>query len=101
MKALYPEWLKYKAVETSKANANKLQWVWNTYFVGSDIADMDMQTIDVITLKTWFLNVIEKHKLSNKKYKVLASGEISHLESEENDQSQPDRNDQCTSFSFL
>ena len=29
MKALYPEWLKYKAVETSPANANKLQWAWN------------------------------------------------------------------------
>ena len=54
MKALYPEWIKYKAVETSKANANKLQWVWNTYFVDSDIAGMDMQIIDVITLKTWF-----------------------------------------------
>ena len=73
MKALYPEWLKYKAVETSKANANKLQWVWNTYFADSDIADMDMQTIDVITLKTWFLNVIEKHKLSGKKYKEMKS----------------------------
>lgn len=73
MKALYPEWIKYKAVETSKANANKLQWVWNTYFADSDIADMDMQTIDVITLKTWFLNVIEKHKLSNKKYKEMKS----------------------------
>ncbi len=73
MKALYPEWLKYKAVETSKANANKLQWVWNTYFADSDIADMDMQTIDVITLKTWFLNVIEKHKLSSKKYKEMKS----------------------------
>lgn len=73
MKALYPEWIKYKAVETSKANANKLQWVWNTYFVDSDIAGMDMQIIDVITLKTWFLNVIEKHKLSGKKYKEMKS----------------------------
>ncbi len=36
---------------------------------------MDMQTIDVITLKTWFLNVIEKHKLSNKKYKEMKSNE--------------------------
>ena len=34
---------------------------------------MDMQTIDVITLKTWFLNVIEKHKLSSKKYKEMKS----------------------------
>lgn len=73
MKALYPEWIKYKSVDTSSANANKLQWVWDKYFADSDIALMDMQTIDVITLKTWFLNVIEKHKLSSKKYKEMKS----------------------------
>ena len=33
--------------------------------------------------------------------KVLASGDISHLLSGENDQSQSDRNNQCISFSFL
>lgn len=32
---------------------------------------------------------------------MLASGEISHLLSGENDQSQSDRNNQCISFSFL
>lgn len=32
---------------------------------------------------------------------LLASGEISHLLSGENDQSQADRNNQCISFSFL
>ena len=32
---------------------------------------------------------------------VLASGDISHLLSGENDQSQSDRNNQCISFSFL
>ncbi len=32
---------------------------------------------------------------------LLASGEISHLWSGENDQSQSDRNNQCISFSFL
>ena len=41
------------------------------------------------------------HKEKTGAMVLLASGEISHLESEENDQSQPDRNDQCTSFSFL
>ena len=32
---------------------------------------------------------------------LLASGDISHLLSGENDQSQSDRNNQCISFSFL
>ncbi len=73
MQALYPEWLKFKAVDTSKANANKLQWVWNTYYVGSEIANMDIASIDVIIIKEWFLKVIEKYKLSSKKYKEMKS----------------------------
>jgi hypothetical protein len=36
-----------------------------------------------------------------KRFGLLASGEISHLLSGENDQSQSDRNNQCISFSFL
>lgn len=73
MKALYPEWIKFKSVDTSKANANKLQWVWNKYYDNSDIAVADMQDIDVITLKTWFLKMIDKYKFSSKKYKELKS----------------------------
>lgn len=36
-----------------------------------------------------------------KDWVLLASGDISHLLSGENDQSQSDRNNQCISFSFL
>lgn len=39
--------------------------------------------------------------IAHHKKEVLASGEISHLLSGENDQSQSDRNNQCISFSFL
>lgn len=73
MKALYQEWFKYKCTDTSKANANKLQWVWNKYFAESYIITMDIRSIDVITLKTWFLNAIKKHELSSKKYKEMKS----------------------------
>lgn len=73
MQALYPEWLSYKAVETSEANAHKLEWVWNTYYADSDIVNMDMESIDVIVIKEWFLKVIQKNKLSSKKYKEMKS----------------------------
>ena len=50
----------------------------------------------------WSQNYGYENIISNiLKDALLASGEISHLESEENDQSPPNRNDQCTSFSFL
>ena len=73
MKALYPEWLKYKAVDTSKANATKLQWVWNTYYADSEIVNMDISSIDVIIIKEWFIKVIKKYELSSRKYKEMKS----------------------------
>lgn len=73
MKALYQEWLAYKANDTSKANANKLQWTWNKYYLDSDIVTLNLEIIDVITIKTWFLKTIEKHQLSNRQYKELKS----------------------------
>lgn len=73
MKALYPEWLKYKATDTSPANATKLQWVWNTYYADSEIVNMNIVSIDVIVIKEWFLKVIEKYELSSRKYKEMKS----------------------------
>ncbi len=73
MKALYPEWLKYKAADTSPANATKLQWVWNTYYADSEIVNIDIVSIDVIVIKEWFLKVIEKYELSSRKYKEMKS----------------------------
>ena len=67
------------------------------------IAVMNIVIIKQITLK-YKLNdnvgIIKSYKSVNQP-KVLASGEISHLLSGENDQSQSDRNNQCISFSFL
>lgn len=73
MKALYPEWIKFKATDTSPANATKLQWVWNTYYADSEIANLDIASIDVIVMKEWFLKVIGNYELSSKKYKEMKS----------------------------
>ena len=51
-----------------------------------------------------FCNLYELYKSTDfnmRKYALLASGDISHLLSGENDQSQSDRINQCISFSFL
>lgn len=73
MKSLYPEWLEYKMIDSSKANAAKLQWVWNKYYADSDIININIENIDVITIKAWYLKVIDKHKLSSKRYKEMKS----------------------------
>lgn len=68
LEALYPDWIEYKRKESSLANANKLQWVWNTYFKDTDISKMRIKDIKTITVKKFALDTIDKFKLSKKKY---------------------------------
>lgn len=73
MKTLHPEWLKYKTIESSNANAAKLQWVWEKYYADSEIIHMDLAGIDVITMKEWLIKTIEEHMLSSRRYKEIKS----------------------------
>lgn len=68
LEALYPKWIEYKRKESSLANANKLQWVWNTYFKDSNISKMRIKDIKTITVKEFVLDTIDKFKLNKKKY---------------------------------
>lgn len=52
-------------------------------------------------LKCSFRSLLNIYLIKSIRFQLLASGEISHLLSGENDQSQSDRNNQCISFSFL
>ncbi len=70
---LYPEWLIYKSKETSKANAKKLSWAWEKYYEGEDITNRHLSSLDVLDIKVWFLDMIEKHSLTQKQYKELKS----------------------------
>lgn len=71
--ALYPEWIEYKRKESTTANANKLQWVWDTYYKNSDIVKMKIKDIKTLTVKKFALDMIEKHKLTRKKYLEMKS----------------------------
>ena len=68
LEALYPDWIEYKRKESSLANANKLQWVWNTYLKDSSISKMRIKDIKTITVKKFALDTIDKFKLTKKKY---------------------------------
>ena len=71
LEKLYPEWLSYKAKDTTKANAHKLSWVWDKYYDGEAITRRPLPTLDVLDVKVWFLDMIEKHNLTQKQYKEL------------------------------
>lgn len=73
MESLFHKWLEYKAKDTSDANATKLEWVWNKYYVNSDIIKMDVADIKTPILKEWFLDVISAHKLTQKRYREMKS----------------------------
>lgn len=73
MRGLYEKWIDYKAKETSEANANKLEWVWNHYYSNEPIADKKLKDIKVSALKEFMLDLIAKHKLTNRQYKEMKS----------------------------
>ncbi len=73
LSALYPEWIDYKRKESSIANANKLQWVWNRYYKDSDIAQMKIKDIETLTVKNFGLDMIAKHNLTRDGYTEMKS----------------------------
>ena len=68
MATIYPKFLEYKYLSSEKGTANKLQWVWNTYYKDSDIVNEDITKITVGKLSDWLLKLIAERKLTRKKY---------------------------------
>ena len=50
MATIYPNFLEYKYLSSEKGTANKLQWVWNTYFKDSTIIKVGIPSINIRTL---------------------------------------------------
>jgi len=73
LQALYPDWLEYKRKETSEGNANKLQWVWNTYYEGTNSAQNKIQNITTIMVKEFALDTVAKFQLTERKYEEFKS----------------------------
>ncbi len=75
---IYPNFLEYKYLSSEKGTANKLQWVWNTYYKDSDIVNEDITKITVGKLSDWLLKLIAERKLTRKKY-IEAKGLMNQL----------------------
>lgn len=70
---IYPDFLDYKAKETSLANANKLDWVWEKFYKNDEFTKNEINKIDVPTLKSWYLNKINQNNLSIRQFKEMKS----------------------------
>ena len=70
---IYPEWLAYKKLETTAANAKKLAWAWNKYYEGEAITEQKISSIKVIDVKKWFMLTIDKRGLTRKQFKEMKS----------------------------
>ena len=68
MATIYPNFLEYKYLSSEKGTANKLQWVWNTYFKDSTIIKVELSKMTVGDLSDWLLELIAKRNLTKKKY---------------------------------
>lgn len=68
---IYPSFIEEKYLSSDKGTANKMQWVWNTYYKDSTIAKKDILTMKVGDLRRWLLEQIAKRELSKKRYLEL------------------------------
>lgn len=68
LEAIYPKFIEEKYLSSKRGTANKLQWVWNTYYKNSSIVKVELSTMTVGQLRNWLLKQVAKHKLSQKKY---------------------------------
>lgn len=73
IEAIYPLFLNYKSKETTLANAHKLNWVWEKFCENDPIIRRPLTEIKVPELKEWYIDMISKHALTNKKFKELKS----------------------------
>lgn len=68
---IYPSFIEEKYLSSDKGTANKMQWVWNTYYKDSTIAKKDILTMTVGDLRKWLLEQVAKRELSKKRYLEL------------------------------
>ncbi|MEE0954281.1 MAG: tyrosine-type recombinase/integrase [Eubacterium sp.] len=73
MEGIYPEWLDYKAVESSQANANMLNYYWGKYLKGTPVTKRQMSSIHMIDLKTACLDIISKNNMTRKQFSGMKS----------------------------
>ena len=68
LEAVYPKFIEYKYLSSDKSTANKLQWVWNTYYKDSTIIKVELSKMTVGDLSDWLLELIDKRNLTKKRY---------------------------------
>lgn len=68
MEKIFPDWLEFKYLSTGKGTANKLQWVWNTYYKDSTIVKTELLKLTVGILSRWLLGLVNERNLSKKRY---------------------------------
>ncbi|MDD3220089.1 MAG: tyrosine-type recombinase/integrase [Lachnospiraceae bacterium] len=67
------DFLDYKELETSIANAHKLESVWNKYFASDLLVKRSMKNIRIIELKEWYLKLIETNGLTKRQFNEIKS----------------------------
>ncbi|MBQ2935179.1 MAG: tyrosine-type recombinase/integrase [Lachnospiraceae bacterium] len=68
LEAVYAKFIEYKYLSSEKGTANKLQWVWNTYYKDSTIIKVELSKMTVGDLSDWLLELIDKRNLTKKRY---------------------------------
>lgn len=69
---LYPEWLDYLSLHTTKsASVKRYTSEWNKYYVSSPIIKQPIKQLNTLILDKWVHNMIKTYNLNRKKYYTM------------------------------
>lgn len=71
LEKMFPEWISYKALETTPANAHKISWAWERYYEGDPISKRKVSDLKTIEIKKWFITKIEEFGMTKRQYKDM------------------------------
>lgn len=69
LKTLYPEWLAYKKLHVkSSSYIRRISDDWNRFYVGTDIVNIPIAKLDLLTLDQWIHKMIKEYDMTKTCY---------------------------------
>ena len=73
LESLYPEWLNYYKVHTTKtASVKRYSTEWTRYYISDPIIKKPLKSLTKLMLDEWVHNVIQRHHMTKKQYYTMS-----------------------------
>lgn len=71
LSSLYDEWMEYRDAIRNNGTVKKDAWIWEKYYAGTDIAEMDIRKMNVPGITKWLVACAQKFSLTKVKFREM------------------------------